>query len=449
LLAGLTNEYNVWASDIDQGNIETIQSLIDIDENLDLLPAHIFQFDFLNDSFDKLPEGLRNIIDDPEKRKKLIVYINPPYAEATSATTAVGTGHNKPSVATVHKTRARYQPIIGAATNEMYAQFMARIYHEIPECKLALFSKLKFVNSQNFIKFREFFKAEFKKGFIVRADTFDNVKGKFPIGFTLWNLQGKNFPQNISLDIVEKHGKKKFWAVSEKSINRWIIQFNKTVVAGIAYMANPAPDFQRINQPYLTSEKGGRHFHYYVFNIKNVIEGCIYFAVRLCIEPTWLNDRDQFYYPNDGWKTDTEFQNDCLVFTLFHGQNRISATDGTNHWIPFTEKLVGAKDKFESNFMSNFLKNRTLSVEAQSVYKAGLSLWKYYHEKTKSNKPVSVNASFYDIRLYFQGRNEKGTMNSKSADETYNQLLSALRDALKTLTAKIQPKVYEYGFLRE
>jgi hypothetical protein len=65
LLAGLTNKYNVWASDIDQGNVETMQSLIDIDENLDLFPDHVFQFDFLNDGFDKLPERLKNIIVDP------------------------------------------------------------------------------------------------------------------------------------------------------------------------------------------------------------------------------------------------------------------------------------------------------------------------------------------------------------------------------------------------
>ncbi|MDR1458767.1 MAG: hypothetical protein LBI60_00915, partial [Bacteroidales bacterium] len=84
LLAGLSNKYNVWASDIDQGNIETIQSLIDIDEHLDLLPAHVFQFDFLNDSFDKLPEERRKIVSNPEKRKKLIIYINPPYAEVSS-----------------------------------------------------------------------------------------------------------------------------------------------------------------------------------------------------------------------------------------------------------------------------------------------------------------------------------------------------------------------------
>jgi hypothetical protein len=40
-------------------------------------------------------------------------------------------------------------------------------------------------------------------------------------------------------------------------------------------------------------------------------------------------------------------------------------------------------------------------------------------------------------------------MNNKSTDDTYTQLLGALRDALKTLTQKIQPKVYEYGFLKE
>jgi len=448
LLAGLTNPYNVWASDIDEGNVETIQSLIDIDDRLDLLPSHVFRFDFLNDSFDKLPAELKKIIDDPEKRKKLIVYINPPYAEATSSRTAAGTGHNKGNVAKAYKTRDAYKLTIGAATNEIYAQFLARIYHDIPCCKLALFSKLKFVNSQNFIKFREFFKAVFKIGFIVPARTFDNVTGEFPIGFTVWDLQGKTFPRQIALDI-EKHGKKKFWAVSGYSINRWILQFNRLIESGFAYMANPAPDFQRINQPYISTGKGGRHFHYYVFTENNIIQGCIYFSVRLCIEPTWINDRDQFLYPNNGWNTDTQFQNDCLIFTLFHGQNRVSCEHGPNHWIPFTEKQTGAKEKFESNFMSRFLKGRELSAEAQAVYDAGLALWKYYHKKIKSNKTASVNASFYDIRAFFQGRDDKGKMNARSDDEAYNGLIKILRDALKTLAEKIKPNVYEYGFLKE
>ena len=59
-----------------------------------------------------------------------------------------------------------------------------------------------------------------------------------------------------------------------------------------------------------------------------------------------------------------------------------------------------------------------------------------------------VNASLYDIREYFQGRNEKGTMNNTSKDETYNELINNLRSAIKILAEKIEPKVYEYGFLK-
>jgi hypothetical protein len=55
----------------------------------------------------------------------------------------------------------------------------------------------------------------------------------------------------------------------------------------------------------------------------------------------------------------------------------------------------------------------------------------------------------YDIREHFQGRNDKGNMNSKSDDETYNELIANLRTELKTLATKIEPKVYEYGFLKQ
>jgi hypothetical protein len=449
LLAGLTNPYNVWASDIEQGNVETIQSLIDIDENLNLLSGHVFQFDFLNDKFDALPEGLREIINDPEKRKKLIVYINPPYAEASSTAAAMGTGHSKAGVSTTNKMGEKYQPSIGKATNEISALFMARIYDELSGCKLAIFSKMKFVCTQNFIKFRFFFKAAYKSGFVVRGNTFDNVSGQFPIAFTVWDLDGKSFPKYIDTDIPETGGKKRFWDDLNKSINNWMKQFNIQSPATLGLMIMDAPDFQKIHQPIITLMKGSRHAVFYSFTAKNFIMGCIYFSVRLCIDPTWLNDRDQFLFPNDLWKDDVEFQHDCLVFALFHGQNRISCADGTNHWIPFTEKEVNAKEKFASNFMSAFLKDKQLSVEAQAVLDAGRELWKHYHEKIKTNKTASVNASFYDIREFFQGRKENGTMNTKSNDETYNALIKTLREKQKTLAAKIEPQVYEYGFLKE
>jgi prepilin-type N-terminal cleavage/methylation domain-containing protein len=61
-------------------------------------------------------------------------------------------------------------------------------YSEIPDSISASFSTLKYVNSQNFFKFRNLFRVGYKKGFICPAYTFDNVKGKFPIGFLIWNL---------------------------------------------------------------------------------------------------------------------------------------------------------------------------------------------------------------------------------------------------------------------
>jgi hypothetical protein len=237
-------------------------------------------------------------------------------------------------------------------------------------------------------------------------------------------------------------------------------------------MSNPSPDFQQNNYLYISSHKGVEHVNFYAFKYTNIIPGCVYFAVRHCIEATWLNDRDQFLYPNDSWQTDSEFQNDCLAFTLFHGQNRITSKEGTNHWIPFTEQEVNARQKFESNFMSNFIKaklktngngnlfdNQTprntpliFSPEATAVFEAGRELWKYYHSQEfpvyLGGNGYNVNASLYDIKEYFQGRDKKGKMNNKSKDETYNQLIAILREKMDILAQKIEPKVYLYGFLR-
>ena len=44
---------------------------------------------------------------------------------------------------------------------------------------------------------------------------------------------------------------------------------------------------------------------------------------------------------------------------------------------------------------------------------------------------------------------DKAKMNSTSADETYTSLLANLRVAMKNLARQIEPKVYEYGFLKK
>ncbi|MDR1683771.1 MAG: hypothetical protein LBS25_10370, partial [Candidatus Symbiothrix sp.] len=96
LLDGLSNKYNIWASTIDQQDVDTMKS--NARKIGDLLENHIFQFDFLNDDFSKLPQGLQNIINDPQKRRKLVVYINPPYVEVATIRTRTNTGENKNNI---------------------------------------------------------------------------------------------------------------------------------------------------------------------------------------------------------------------------------------------------------------------------------------------------------------------------------------------------------------
>jgi hypothetical protein len=305
-------------------------------------------------------------------------------------------------------------------------------------------------------------------GFIVRANSFDNVAGDFPIGFTIWNLAEKEKISEISCDIIEnngdKAGVKKFCGELPPSINKWIKLFDNGSKPHIAYMGNPAPDFQNNKFLNIEREAGTRHVSYFAFTQNNIIHGSIYFAVRQVISANWLNDRDQFLYPNELWQEDTAFHTDCLVYTIFHGQNRISCRHGINHWIPFTEKEVNASEKFDSDFMSKFIKGKlkpdtgnalfgekpygitplVFSPEAQIVFDAGRELWKYFH----AQKGINVNASLYDIREFFQGRNENGKMKNRAADTQYGTFIGNLRDALKDLALKIEPKVYEYGFLR-
>jgi hypothetical protein len=358
---------------------------------------------------------------------------------------------------------------LGKARNELFAQFLARIYFEIEGCTIAEFSTQKALVAPNFKDFRKFFLAKLKKCFIVPADTFDNVKGKFPVGFKIWNTEEREHFKSKKVDVYDSNRnylqKKEFSdGVDCIYINDWIRKYrdNTGVTAKICYVGN---DFQNNNKVQICSSEKEIIAHDVVFNItqSNLIEACIYFAVRKVIPADWLNDRDQFFYPNDGWKTDLDFQNDCLTYTVFSNNNNIQSKYGVNHWIPFTEYQVAARDKFDSRFMTDFIRGKVrhssentlfletkehselvFSPEAKAVFSAGRELWKYYHALPEAN----VNASLYDIREHFQGRNGNGKMNSSSSDERYTELITALRDRLKTLARKIEPKIFEYGFLK-
>ena len=193
LLTGLTNYRHVWASTLDDADVKV---MLDMAKNGHFLfENHIFQFDFLNDDLngDKVPDALKAILNDPEKRKKLIIYINPPYVEPTNARTRTNTGSNRDRISKDHKIHNKYFDEISAAANEIFALFLIRIKKEISGCILGQFSTLKTIQAPNFAKFRQAFCSELKSLFVVPANTFDNVPGQFPIGFFIWNTELQSY----------------------------------------------------------------------------------------------------------------------------------------------------------------------------------------------------------------------------------------------------------------
>jgi hypothetical protein len=239
-----------------------------------------------------------------------------------------------------------------------------------------------------------------------------------------------------------------------------------------------ASDMQNAHLTALLSSTYSSPGAFYVTE-ENLWQAAIIFTVRRVIKPTWLNDRDQFLQPTQ--PSTNEFKSDCLIWMLFNGSNLTASANDlewngkkwsiVNHFIPFTEEEVGASDRFESDFMVRYLASLTpltplqegninssknsppleglgvvLSHEANSVLAEGKKLWQAYFTQTdvrsvrdelKLNRP---DVGWYQIRKALQARNASGDfapINFKPFEEAY-----------KALTEKLQPMVYELGFLK-
>ncbi len=259
-----------------------------------------------------------------------------------------------------------------------------------------------------------------------------------------------------------------------KNINQYLKQYNINNSNILGFIDCAGVDFQNNNFVNLANNKNPkRNITFFGLALTNLLIGAIYFSIRHCIKHTWQNHNDQFYAPyDDAFQDDSEFKNNCLTFMLFHSKNRITTTQGTNHFIPFSEDEVESKERYSSHALLDFLKvklqeqtqNNNLfnsskkerkplefSETALSVLNAGREIYRYYHAQDFTKNDYNANVSLYDIKEFFQGRNAQGKLNPpvKAKDTYYKQLYANLQDALKDLAKEIQPKVYEYGFLRE
>ncbi|MFW8744840.1 hypothetical protein, partial [Mesorhizobium japonicum] len=480
-----SNPRNIFMSTLDEADINVMKA------TKTCVAAERFQYDYLNDDIDdfgqidysltnKLPEGLRKAI---KEDKKILVLINPPYAEATTASTVSGTGENKTGVAKT-KLALTAMSAYGKASNELFTQFVARIAMEMPNATLAMFSTLKYVNAPNFEEFRNNWNGKFLGGFVVHSKSFDGLKGDFPIGFLIWKTeQSKRTPiTDISVEALDKKaqpiGEKSFYNIPASTyLNLWIDRprANKDDVlplknaitptiseprvktwsdGAIAYMYCGVNDLQHSGQQTVVFSSvyhGGNGFY---ITPDNLWQSAVVFTVRQLIKHTWLNHNDQFLQPSAPL-TD-EFKNDCLVWMLFSGKNVTAGANDidwdkkqwslVNHFIPYSEEDVGSPERFESDFMVQYLADKSFSEEAKAVLDTGRELWKTYfsavdvhtvREELKLNRP---DVGWYQIRNALVARNKSGDYPPINF-EPFETAYAALSD-------KLRPQVYELGFLK-
>ena len=517
--ANWQRDYYVWDMCCGVGNLEAkhgnhrhlFMSTLD-EEDVNIMKAakicvgaERFQYDYLNDDItdngeidynltNKIPQSLRDVIRDVnEGRKKLLVLINPPYAEVGSANNITRMdGSEKTGV---NKTRFGKCGMreYGKASNELFAQFIARIAKEIPNATLAMFSTLKYINAQTMETLRSVWHAKYLNGFVVHSKSFDGLKGDFPIGFLVWktksSLQAERnnswqFPSEISCEVLDKKvnpiGEKKFYNIpNSKLLTNWIsrIKPNKEDCIPLKNAISPATatkdlrgtkwadgavgffwcksnDMQQAGKQTALISSGFGDGHGFFVTELNLCQIAIVYSVRRLIEHTWLNDRDQFLQPNT--ELPEEFKNDCLVYMLFNGSNLTASANDlewnnrkwniVNHFIPYTEAEVGSPDRFESDFMVRYMEGKTFSAEAQAVLDEGRKIWQAYFKQSFNHKIRDefklnrADVGWYQIRMALKAQNESGNTVPVNFDP--------FETAYKALSEKLRPQVYTYGFLK-
>lgn len=443
--------------------------------------ATVFQYDFLNDDADKLPENLRGDLDNPNI--KWIIYINPPYATASNFERDI----NRKNKENVSMTAIREQMTaenLGNSSQELTEQFLYQISKDFANrtAYLGIFSKIKYLNANIDQNFRDkIFHYKFERGFIFNSKAFQGCKAQFPVGFLIWNLSEHISldKQEISIDIydsaVQKIAVKTFHvANSNETLNKWFKRPRRTkkfppmtsgitICSGKIHCDKVSEDFLAdlmcsgndfIHQNY-TSILSGVYSDGHNISImpENFESAMIVHMVRRLPKATWLNDRDQFMQPTQ--ELSREFIGDAVIWSLFSPSNQTVSLKNVeyegeiyqiaNNFYPFELAEVKSWEctlpsmrlnifrAVEDRFAAKWIKKHRdeLSTAAISVLDAARIIYKKFYAELENLdvlrwKIEDWDAGWYQIRM--------------SLGATLN---------LKALSDKLEPQIYELGFLRD
>ena len=457
-----------------------------------------FQFDFLNDSLDKLPQGLKSAL---EENKPIIFFLNPPYATTCNfGDKNKAEEGNDTIINDVMKEKGMKR-----CSDNLYAQFLYRIMlikeqYNLTNIHIALFSPTLFLTGSSFESFRNVFFKEFafNGGVQFKASHFADVADSWGISFSIWNngetTDKNNFNyaliDNIDGEIKEVGNKVVYNIDGQKTASLWAkkdVKKNKTedapqMTSGINY--KPNKDGCRGN---LVKNALG----FYYNNSNNVDKnaqnvgmftscfssgtGCsilpinfdkctALFSARKLIEKNWVNSKDEYLAPNEEHEKYQEFVNDSIVYSLFHSASNQSSL----RQVEYKDKLWDIKNEFffmskddimqlANDYGFDFTFNDANVSNERYVYTKLQGIELSQEAKAVLNMAIDlVNASFKYREMFDEEHPEYQIMNwdcgwyqiKGMLKEYMPNALKEFNELFKALGDKMRPMVYELGFLK-
>lgn len=467
-----------------------------------------FQFDFLNDDF-PAPNALVNNTKVPEKliealrtNKPIVFFLNPPYGTA-------GNNIGKGSKAGIGDTQVRNRMLsdnLGASAANIQHQFMYRIckivdeYH-LTNVHIALFSNpiyLSGVLQKNFLKFfcNHF---EYNKGIMFCAAEFANVSDAWGITFNIWksgqtedihNFRHTLVKVDKNNDIIKIGEKNQYNAWGGKSMSDWVrepIKGMKTfdhpqlssavickqtgkgriVDGALGYFGNHANSV-RDNKTYVymlsscSSRAHGLSIH-----LQNFIRCTTVFTARKLIETTWINDKDEYFVPNETNPDYSKFTLDSVIYSLFGCESQQSSLRNVGYkgktWNIENNFFFMSKADMQdlaNTYHNNECYNDARTSDDRYVYKFITEHWDSFSEDAKAVYNAAVNLvkesfryreAFNEDHPEYQINNfDAGWYQVKAMLKTYMPgELKEFNSLYKQFGNRLRPLVYSLGFLKK
>ena len=435
--------------------------------------ATTFQFDFLNDPPEKLPQSL---LDAFEQDKPIVFFLNPPYRGAT--------GRNGAAVS-LESLTSKQMKKEGIGRSALSDQFLYRIcrfvdeYH-LTNCCVALFSGTGLMRNTGSKGIRKYFGQYFQydKGILFNASHFADVSDTWGISDgevnaidtkTLYNIDDEtSMKEWIRTD--ENYTKKseiirlRLGLVPEKNDT---IKIPDDYIANYVVSRNSNDPTNRYN--FFYSGKYQTDSKCQVNITKANFDNCAAsFAVRGLAPLNWISGDDEFMAPDEQHPLFSQFEKDAVIYSLF----RDSYSYQTSVKLDYLGKHWNIKNEFF--WMSkNEIADLANEYQLDDVYEDAKTsderyVYKYIQDHRSEFSPEAsaalnkanelVEKSFRYRQLFAEEHPEYQV--DKVWDAGYYQLKPIWKEYLKddfnefktlykALVDKMRPMVYELGFLRK